>query len=59
MPRSIANVASVSKAGVGVCGREHRHPEPNRTWVSQEESRKGVMGVVGQAGLFLTGEKVF
>lgn len=30
-----------------------------RTWVSQEESRKGVMGVVGQAGLFLTGEKVF
>lgn len=42
-----------------VCGREHRHPATKRTWVSQEESRKGVMGVVGQAGLFLTGEKVF
>lgn len=55
----LRSTANVSKAGVGVCGREHRHPEASRTWVSQEESSKGVMGVVGQAGLFPTGEKVF
>lgn len=55
----MSSIINVFKAMVEVCGYEHRHPATSRTWVSQKESRKGVMGVVGQAGLFLTGEKVF